>query len=451
MDALAPRVVGPALAARVKAEKAKRDFIKAYRKLFSPARYKVFYGGRGAGRSWQVARYYLIRGAEERIRVLCGREFQTSISDSVHRLLVDQIRLLGLDALYDIQKTEIRGINGTLFLFEGLHRNVTKIKSMEGLDAVWVEEAEKVTNDSWEVLIPTVRKKGSEITITFNPDDETDPTYVRFIKNTPPNSIVQKTTWRDNPHIPDTLLREKDYLFRVDPDAAAHVWDGECRSQTDAQVLRGKYRIDAFDVPTNRRGEPAWDGPYFGADWGFSAHPTALVRFWVAPPADPNNVAKDKYGRGIGYRVMIEYEAYGVGVDTDELPKMFDKVPDSRRHVIRADSARPETISALKRAGFRCQAAPKWKGSVEDGIAWLRGAEEIVIHDRCRHAAEEARNWSYKRDRLTGDVLPTLVDASDHIWDAVRYGASPLIRKRPGVKKMVTGSLGPGKESSRLG
>jgi len=375
------------------------------------ARYKVYYGGRGGGRSWAAARALLTLSLAAKIRILCAREFQQSIRDSVHRLLSDQIEMLDLSKGFEVKRHEIVSQAGSIFLFEGLHHNVTKIKSMEGIDVVWVEEAEKVSEESWDVLIPTIRKDKSQIWITFNPDVQTDPTYKRFVLNPPPNSVVRKTTWLDNPWFPTELSKEKDYLWRVDPERASHVWDGECRSHSDAQVLQNKWHVDVFTA------QEGWDGPYYGADFGFAQDPTTLVKFWLAP------------GVHGGLRLMIEYEAYGVGVDIDYTPDMFNRIPGAKDHMIRADCARPETISYIKRQGFKIEGAPKWPGSVEDGVAWLRGCEEIVIHDRCKHTIEEARNWSYKTDRLTGDILPQLRDGSDHCFDAIRYGASPLIKQ----------------------
>jgi len=394
-------------------QKTRIDIPSAFKGLFDNSkRYKVYYGGRGGGRSWAAARALLTAGIQQPLRILCAREFQRSIQDSVHRLLSDQIEILKLKE-YTVQRSAILGPEGTTFVFEGLRHNITKVKSMEGIDIAWVEEAEKVSEDSWEVLIPTIRKAGSQIWITFNPDQETDPTYKRFVADPPPNSIVKKTTWRDNPWFPEELKKEKDYLWRVDPERAAHVWDGECRAHSDAQVLHGKWYVDVFKPDPE-----TWDGPYYGADWGFANDPTTLVRFWLAP---------GEYG---GKRLMIDYEAYGVGVDLFDTPAMFDKVPGCRGYLIRADCARPETISHMKRAGFRMEGAAKWSGSVEDGVTWLRGCESIIIHNRCTHAIEEARNWSYKVDRLTGDVLPQLREGSDHIFDAVRYGAAPLIQQK---------------------
>ena len=378
---------------------------EAFQFLTEAARYKVAYGGRGSAKSWSVARVLCLLAASKPIRILCARELQSSIRDSVHRLLADQIDALNLSARLEIQNAEIRGVNGSLFIFEGLRHNTTKIKSMEGIDICWVEEAERVSEESWKILVPTIRKPGSEIWVTFNPEQETDPTYTRFVKNPPPDAIVRKVNHDQNPWFPIELRKEMDYDYRVDPDSAAHIWGGECKKIGDAQVLKGKWTIDDFTP------EADWNGPYYGADWGFSQDPTTLVRMWIHKRT-----------------LYIEYEAYGVGVEITETPALFDNVPGSRKHTIRADSARPETISYMKRQGFNIMAAKKGPGSVEDGIAHLRGYEKIIIHPRCKYAAQEARLYSYKVDKLTGDILPILLDANNHIIDAIRYGLEPVIK-----------------------
>jgi phage terminase large subunit len=383
----------------------KVELPEAFQFLTQPARYKVAYGGRGSAKSWSVARVLCLLAASKPVRILCARELQSSIRDSVHRLLADQIEALNLSARLEIQNAEIRGVNGSLFIFEGLRHNTTKIKSMEGIDICWVEEAERVSEESWKILVPTIRKPGSEIWVTFNPEQETDPTYTRFVKNPPPDAIVRKVNHDQNPWFPIELRKEMEYDYRVDPDSAAHIWGGECKKIGDAQVLKGKWTIDDFTP------EADWNGPYYGADWGFSQDPTTLVRMWI-------------HKRNL----YIEYEAYGVGVEITETPALFDNVPGSRNHTIRADSARPETISYMKRQGFNIIAAKKGPGSVEDGIAHLRGYEKIIIHPRCKYAAQEARLYSYKVDKLTGDILPILLDANNHIIDAVRYGLEPVIK-----------------------
>jgi phage terminase large subunit len=384
---------------------ARVEFPRKYQALFRPSRYKTYYGGRGSAKSWNFARALLTIAHNRTIRVLCARELQTSIKDSVHRLLCDQIERMGLSAHFTTVNNEVRGINGSLFLFEGLRHNANKIKSLEGIDYAWIEEAEKVSADSWEILVPTIRKENSEIWISFNPADAHDPTYQKFVLNPPDDSIVQRVSWRDNPWFPETLRKEKDYLARVDPDAYAHVWEGETIKHSDSQVLSNKWIIDTFD-------EADLGFPYLGADWGFATDPTVLVQFFI----------KER-------TMYIRREAYGLGVETVDLPNLFESIPDSSKYTIRADNARPEIISHLRRHGYpRCEAAKKWAGSVEDGISWLRGLEKIIIHPECKHTIDEARLWQYKTDRLTGDVLPVLIDAHNHCWDAIRYGAQPLIK-----------------------
>jgi phage terminase large subunit len=390
---------------------AKVEFPAKLEFLFRPARYKVAHGGRGSAKSWGFARALLIKAAQRRLRVLCARELQLSIQESVHNLLSEQIDLMDLGSRYRIGEKIIRGLNGSEFVFAGIKSDPRKIKSMEGIDIAWVEEAEKVSKDSWEKLIPTIRKPGSEIWVTFNPDDVDDPTYKRFIVNPPPDAVVVEMNWQDNPFFPEELRKEKDYLYRVDVEAADHVWGGKVRKNSVAAVLRGRYVIEAFEP------KPEWHGPYYGADWGFANDPTTLIRCWIE-----------------GRTLYIEHEAYEVGVDIDKTPELFDQVPEARKHVVRADSARPETISYMRRNGYpSMMAAEKGPGSVEDGVEHLRSYERIVIHPRCKHAAEEARLWSFKVDKLTGDVMPDLVDKHNHCWDAVRYGLEPIIKNRGGV------------------
>ncbi len=359
-----------------------------------------------------------LKAATNQLRILCARELQNSIQDSVHQLMVDQINAMGLSALFQIQEAKILGAYGSEIMFKGLRgmkNNAQALKSLEGVDICWIEEGQTVSDASLKTLIPTIRKPGSEIWITFNPDQKTDPVY-RLAMDPPPGSIVRKVNWDSNPWFGETEMPiEREYMQRVDPDAYAHIWEGHCREFSDAQVLRGKYRIEAF--------EPAsyGHGPYFGADWGFSVDPTALVKCWIHERT-----------------LYIEHEAYGIGVEIDKTPALFETIPDSRKHTIRADSARPETISYMRRSGFDVRAVEKGKGSVEDGVAHMRGYEAIVIHPRCRHTAEEARLWSYKVDKLSGDVQPVLQDGNDHCWDAVRYALEPVIKRGTGRTRITT-------------
>ena len=383
---------------------------EAYDFLFDPPlgalRYRGCYGGRGRGGSWNFARALLIHGAQSTLRILCGREYQSSLRDSVHQLLTDQIDMMGLGALYEIQQTGIYGRNGTEFLFKGFKRDVAQIKSTEGIDILWVEEAQNTSEESWRVLIPTVRKPGSEIWLTWNPDLETDPTHKRFIVDPPARSIIRKVSYTENPFLPDVLKEEAAELARKDPEAYAHVWGGEPWRRSDAEVLAGKWRVEEFTP------EKHWHGPYFGGDYGFARDPAMLVKLWIADG-----------------RLYLEHEAGGVQLDMDQLYRAWSALPDAAKYVIRADAARPETTNELRRRGLKVESAPKWSGSVEDGIEHLRSYEAIVIHPRCKVAIQEARLWRYKTDPRTGDVLPALQDGNEHIFDAARYALSPLIRQ----------------------
>lgn len=379
--------------------------IKDYEPLFLPYRYKTYYGGRGGAKSWSFAEALVFLAYQKPLLILCTRQFQNSIADSVHRTIRTQIERRGLDPWFNITKTSIKSAAGAEFIFKGLERSIQEIKSTEGIDICWVEEAQSTTEDSWEILIPTIRKEDSEIWISFNPDEETDPTYKRFVTRTPPNSITKKVNWRDNPYFPKVLDDERRYMLKVDPDAYQHVWEGFCRQVTDAVIFRGHYEVRTFDNP------PEGTRLYYGADWGFSQDPTALVRCWI----------KDD-------TLYIDQEVYGIGMELDDTPGRFEEVPGSKLWPIKADCARPETISHVKRRGFNISGAKKWAGSIEDGITVLKGFKKIVVHERCKHTAEECRLYSYKVDKKTNEILPIIVDKHNNCWDAVRYALVDIIR-----------------------
>jgi phage terminase large subunit len=225
----------------------KVDFPIKLQMLFEPCRYKVLYGGRGGAKSWGVARALLVIGVKKQTRVLCAREFQNSIGQSVHKLLSDQIIALKLESFYEITQNSIRGKNGTEFAFVGLKNNVTNIKSFEGVDLCWVEEAQSVSKTSWNILIPTIRKEQSEIWITFNPELESDETFQRFVVSPPENCKVEKINWSDNPWFPDTLRLEKDALFSRDQEAYNTVWEGLCRQTVDGAIFAKEMTIAELD------------------------------------------------------------------------------------------------------------------------------------------------------------------------------------------------------------
>ncbi|AVY95761.1 PBSX family phage terminase large subunit [Microvirgula aerodenitrificans] len=407
------------------------EFAPKFKPLFQPKRYKVFHGGRGGAKSWEIARALILISSSRRVRVLCAREVQNTIRDSVHKLLRDQIESLGLLPWFTITENSIRSSIGSEFIFKGLRYDVQGVKSTEGVDICWVEEAQTVSANSWDVLIPTIRKEGSEIWISFNPLEETDPTYQRFVIDPPDNAVVVEVNYDDNPWFPDVLRQEMEYCKRVDYDAYLHIWRGKPRKISEAVIFSGKCRVESFDDDLWKQA----DRLYFGADFGFAQDPSTLIRSFI-----------------IGRSLYIEYEAYGIGVELDDMWKLyagqqgatpeqmeqwhpgddvkFPGIPGARDWPIKADSSRPETISHMKRQGFRISAAKKWPGSVEDGITYLRGFEQIIIHPRCTHMADEALLYSYKVDRKTNEVLPVIVDKHNHCWDGVRYGLDGYILKK---------------------
>lgn len=391
------------------------EIARPFREILNPARYKVFYGGRGSGKSWSIGKVLVSRAAFEKKKILCAREIQKSIKDSVHALLVEQIEQLDLSKLYEITKNSIRGIySGSEIIFNGLRHNVQEIKSTEGIDICWVEEAQGVSEESWKVLIPTIRKPDSEIWVTFNPAQESDPTYQRFIVNPPPGSIVRKVNWNDNPWFPEVLRREMEYDRRIDPDKYLHIWEGNPVQHSEAQVFYGKWVIEEFET----------DGTfshYYGADWGVSNDPSVMVHVAI----------KDR-------TLYIEHEAYAVGCDLHNRPALFRTVPGAAENISTADNAWPDTISFMQQNGFP-RMKPTRKIRVEEGIAHIRGYDRIVIHPRCKHAIDEFRLYSYRTDRLTGLITNQVEDKNNHVIDSIRYALEDVIKNSKVVITKIKG------------
>lgn len=372
--------------------------------------YRGLYGGRGSGKSFNAAKMAAVWGYAEPLRILCTREFQASISESFHAELKAAIASEPwLEAHYDVGVDYLKGANGTNFIFRGLRRNVQSVKSLAKIDLTIVEEAEDVPETSWLALEATVfRQPKSELWPLWNPRLEGSPVDARFRKQQPGNALIAEVNHFDNPFFPAGLeiLRRREQE-RLDPATHHHVWEGGYLVNSDAQVLAGKWRVAEF--------EPAdsWDGPYQGGDFGYAQDPTAAVRCYIN-----------------GDTLYISHEAGGRSIELDAIGrKVSDQIPGFADYVSRWDSASPGSISILTRSGVpRATGAPKWQGSVDDGVRFLRSFREIVIHPRCKAAISEARLWSYKVDPLTGDVLPVLVDANNHYMDAVRYAVSPLIK-----------------------
>ena len=212
--------------------------------LSKKARYIVAYGGRGSGKSWTAARCLVLLALQSKVRILCTRQLQTSIKDSVHKLLSDSIQALGLNEFFDITRDAIRCKNNdSKFIFKGIQNNINEIKSIEGIDDCWVEEAQSVSTESWEILIPTIRKEGSEIWVTFNPDREEDATYQRFIVNSPPSSLIQLVNYNDNPWFTDVLRKEMEYCKEVDQGKYEHIWLGKTVIDTEFEPSFGRSNV----------------------------------------------------------------------------------------------------------------------------------------------------------------------------------------------------------------
>lgn len=239
--------------------------------LLEMHRYKIVYGGRGSAKSHSFARALLALGAHQKLRILCAREIQRSIDASVHALLKDCIISMGLESFYHVGETEIIGGNGTQFFFNGLAQHtVDSIKSFEGVDIVWVEEGQTVSKRSWDILIPTIRAPNSEIWVSFNPDMETDDTYVRFVKNRPPRSVVVKMNYTDNPWFPRELEEERAYCERTNPEDYPNIWLGECRQvvvgaiyakEMGAMSAEGRLRAVPYDprLPVHTVWDLGWN------------------------------------------------------------------------------------------------------------------------------------------------------------------------------------------------
>lgn len=397
-----------------------------------PVRFKVAKGGRGKGASWAIADRLLEKAHTQPSLILCTREVQNSIADSVHRLLKNRILALGYGEFFHTTQNSIKSlVSNSEFLFRGLNDlTVDAVKSMEGITDVWLAEAHNVGAKSWLVLEPTIRTDGSTLYVDYNPDGEDAPTNKKFTIECPDNAIVRHLTYADNPYFPEVLEKLRQQALKRITDATNddardqaqldynHVWLGHTRKISKASIFGARYQVEEF-VPHDTPGK--WEGPYDGADWGFSQDPTVRIRLWVHTTDT---------GRR---RLCIEREAYGVGVEINDLPAMFDVFPDSRKTRIRADNARPETISHMKNAGFDIRAADKWKGSVEDGIAHMKGYDIIICHPRCKYTETELRLYSYKTDRLTGDILTDILDANNHCMDASRYALDPVIQRKKGA------------------
>lgn len=381
--------------------------------VYGPARgsvqYRASYGGRGSGKSQTAALIAAVWGYAEPLRILCTRELQVSIKDSFHREVKDVIsNIPWLEAHYEVGVDYLRGKNGTEFVFRGLRHNSSSIKSLAGIDLTIVEEAEDVPEESWLALEATVfRQPKSELWAIWNPRTESSPVDKRFRRKPPDSALIAGLNWSDNPFFPEGLemLRARE-MGRLDANTYAHIWEGDYLQNSDAQVFSNKFDVQEFEPQTH------WDGPYFGLDFGFAQDPTAAVECYI----------KDE-------RLYIRREAGRVALELDDTASFItSRMPTIAMHNVRADSARPESISYLQRHGIpSIRSVKKWPGSVEDGVSFIKSMDRVIIHPDCSETAREFRLYSYKQDRLSGDILPKMVDANNHYIDALRYAVQPMV------------------------
>lgn len=405
------------------------DTARVFLPLLKPARYKGAHGGRGSGKSHFFGDLWLEENVAGKLDCVCLRETLKSLEFSVKKLLESKISTFNAGAYFEVQDRRILTKHGGVTIFEGMQNHTAdSIKSLEGFDRAWFAEAQAASDNSISILRPTIRKPGSELWFDWNPKNDTDAIDV-FLRGASkhPDAIVVAANYMDNPWLPEVLRAEMEHDQRamtVGSEAQRKaatakfnwIWKGAYRTAGDALVFTN-WRVEEFDTH---------DGATFryGADWGFAIDPSVLVRCYL-----------------IGRKLYVDQEAYEVGREIDLLPDLFMTVPEAEKWPITADSARPETISYMKRHGFpRMTAALKGARSVEEGVTWLQGLE-IIVHPRCQHTIDELSTYAYQVDKATGKPIPVLEDKNNHVIDAVRYaceGARRAARARPSGHDFAT-------------
>ncbi|MDF8361928.1 PBSX family phage terminase large subunit [Achromobacter anxifer] len=383
---------------------------RAFVPLLKAARYKGVHGGRGSGKSHFFAEALVEECIRTKTDAVCLREIQKSLKFSVKKLIESKIKLLNAGDYFEVQESQIKCRNGGVIIFQGMQDHTSdSIKSLEGFKIAWFEEAQSASQRSLDLLRPTLRAPGSELWFSWNPRFATDPIDVLLRGETPPpNSVVVEANYSDNPWLPQELVDEMEYDKRRDPDKYAHIWLGKYQQNSEARVFKN-WTVEEFERPA---------GTVFrlGADWGFSVDPSVLIRCDIE-----------------GHRLYVDHEAYMVGCEIVNLPELFMQVPEAEKWPITADSARPETISHMRKNGFpQIRAAIKGAKSLEEGVEFLKSFD-IVVHPRCKHLIDELTLYSYKEDPLTGAILPILSDKDNHVIDALRYACEGARRagKKP--------------------
>ena len=390
--------------------------------LLESKRYKGAKGGRGSGKSHFFAECIIeIMLINPDARIVCIREIQRSLKFSSKALIESKINSLGVSEYFEITLTEIRAKRGNgLIIFQGMQDHTAdSIKSLEGFDVAWVEEAQNLSKRSLELLRPTIRKESSELWFSWNPENETDAVdsfFKQMQENGATDFVLIHANFNNNPFLPAELFNEQEYDRRYNPSTYEHIWLGGYNTKSNALIFKGKFRVESFSAD-------GLGNPYHGLDFGFANDPTAAVRCYI----------HDR-------KLYISHEAGAVGLELDYTAEFLkERIENIHKYVIRADNARPESISYLKRHGLSMITPTiKGKGSIEDGIEFIRSFEAIIIHERCVETAREFRLYSYKTDPHSGDILPQILDENNHYIDALRYALEPLIKSKTTIWGHIT-------------
>lgn len=374
-------------------------------------RYCIAHGGRGGGKSYEIATLLVLLACQKKNIILCSRSLKGAIADSVHALLKIVIDNLELSEYFHITREKIIcKLNGSEFIFKGLLRNIDSLKSIPVINYVWLEEADNLTWNSWRTLKPTIRANDSQIFISMNPKHKTDCIYKEFIAEEAvkgDDAYVVYVHWSDNIYFNDILNNERlRDLAAGDMDMYQHIWEGALLEHSDAQIFKNKWIVEEFEEPENMYA-------YYGLDFGYSVDPTAAVRCYI----------NDN-------KLYITHEFFKVGVEIDYIGRECEKlIPRFKENRIVADSSRPETISFMRRQFYRVEGSLKGKGSIEDGIAFIRSFDKIVIHPRCSELIKEFTLYSYKIDPHSNDITTIIIDKHNHGIDALRYALERIMKK----------------------
>lgn len=388
--------------------------------LDNSKRYIGIKGGRASGKSHERAEALVERMfLEPDLRWVCIREIQKSLKFSSKQIIEDKIKKFGIAHLFEITINEIRRIDGDgIIIFQGMQDHTAdSIKSLEGFDGAWVEEAQSLSKRSIDLLLPTIRKEKSQIWFTWNPEDKDDAVNTVFTDYAD-DCILLHVNYMDNPWLPSAMKSLAEALKSKDYDAYSHIWLGQPKQNSDAQIFKGYWSTIDFDV------DDTFEDPLQGADFGFN-DPTTAVRVYV----------KDNC-------LFVTNEYYKRNLDLNLMPDAFRTIPDFDKYVTRADNSRPDTIRYLNNNQLK-KVVPcvKGKGSIEDGIEFIKSFDHVYIHSTCINTVDEFTNYKYRINRLDDTVTNIIIDDYNHIIDAIRYALEPLMKN----SKVTRGILGKGR------